>query len=65
MLDYFPDLRKYAKQGRIPAHKIGNQWRFSREELLEWFHASDLEALAEEAEAEYRSGQAVRLWPTE
>lgn len=58
-------LRKYAKKGRIPAHKIGNQWRFSREELLDWFHAADLQALAEEAEAEYRSGLAVRLWPRE
>jgi len=58
-------LRRYAKKGRIPAHKIGNQWRFSKEELLDWFHAADLDLLAEEAEKEYRSGQTVRLWPKE
>ncbi|TDA70454.1 MAG: helix-turn-helix domain-containing protein [Clostridia bacterium] len=33
-------LRKYAKKGRIPAHKVGGQWRFSREELLDWFRAT-------------------------
>ena len=58
-------LRKYAKKGKIPAHKIGNQWRFSKEELLDWFHAADLDLLAEEAEKEYRNRQTVRLWPKE
>lgn len=58
-------LRQYAKKGKVPARKIGNQWRFSKDELIEWFYATDLHALAEEAEQEYRSGQTVRLWPRE
>ncbi|MDI6814291.1 MAG: helix-turn-helix domain-containing protein [Desulfitobacteriaceae bacterium] len=58
-------LRQYAKKGKVPARKIGNQWRFSKDELIEWFYAANLDALAEEAEQEYRSGQAVRLWPRE
>ena len=33
-------LRRYAKRRAVPAHKIGGQWRFSREELLEWFRAA-------------------------
>lgn len=33
-------LRRYAKRGAVPAHKIGGRWRFSREELLEWFRAA-------------------------
>ncbi|MGI9862879.1 helix-turn-helix domain-containing protein [Moorella naiadis] len=59
--EYTP-LRKYAKKGKIPAHKIGNQWCFSKEELLDWFHAANLDVLAEEAEKEYRSEQTIRLW---
>ncbi|MEX0974471.1 MAG: helix-turn-helix domain-containing protein [Bacillota bacterium] len=29
-------VRAYARQGLIPAHKIGRAWRFSRPDLEEW-----------------------------
>ena len=27
---------RLVKQGRLPAFKVGNQWRFSEERLKEW-----------------------------
>ena len=27
---------RLAKQGRLPAFKVGNQWRFSEDRLKEW-----------------------------
>jgi excisionase family DNA binding protein len=33
-------VRAYARQGLIPAHKIGRAWRFSRSDLEEWVLAS-------------------------
>jgi excisionase family DNA binding protein len=29
-------LYKMLEQGRIPALRIGNQWRFERQKVLEW-----------------------------
>jgi excisionase family DNA binding protein len=29
-------IYKFAQQGRIPVSKIGNQWRFDREEIDAW-----------------------------
>ena len=29
-------IRAYARQGVIPAHKIGRTWRFSKTDLEEW-----------------------------
>lgn len=29
-------LLKLAQEGRIPAQKVGRQWRFSRQALLKW-----------------------------
>lgn len=29
-------VRKQARQGLIPGRKIGKEWRFSRESLVEW-----------------------------
>jgi excisionase family DNA binding protein len=29
-------LYRMAQEGRIPASKIGSQWRFDREEIDEW-----------------------------
>jgi len=29
-------IYKMAQQGKIPASKIGTQWRFKREEIDEW-----------------------------
>lgn len=32
-------LRRWARAGRIPAGKLGRQWRFSRRQLLEFIEA--------------------------
>jgi excisionase family DNA binding protein len=32
-------IYKMAQQGKIPASKIGAQWRFKREEIDEWVRA--------------------------
>lgn len=29
-------LLKLAQEGKVPGQKVGNQWRFSRQALLEW-----------------------------
>ena len=29
-------IREKAREGEIPARKIGREWRFSRQMLLEW-----------------------------
>ncbi|MBU4194814.1 MAG: helix-turn-helix domain-containing protein [Actinobacteria bacterium] len=29
-------VRKHARQGLIPGRKVGREWRFSRDSLLEW-----------------------------
>lgn len=29
-------LRKWIKENKVPAHKIGKQWKFKRSELEEW-----------------------------
>jgi excisionase family DNA binding protein len=29
-------IREYAKQGVIPAKKLGKQWRFVKADLLDW-----------------------------
>lgn len=29
-------IYKMAQAGRIPAHKVGRQWRFRREEIDKW-----------------------------
>ncbi|WP_281178324.1 helix-turn-helix domain-containing protein [Candidatus Desulfofervidus auxilii] len=30
-------LYKMAREGKIPAVKIGNQWRFKKEDIDKWF----------------------------
>jgi len=32
-------IYKMAQQGKVPASKIGAQWRFKREEIDEWVKA--------------------------
>jgi excisionase family DNA binding protein len=32
-------IYKWAQQGKIPVSKIGNQWRFNKEEVEEWAKA--------------------------
>jgi len=58
-------LLDYARKGKIPARKIANQWRFSKEELVDWFHLPTLDALLKEAEEEYGEGKTVRFWSKE
>ena len=29
-------IYRMARQGEIPAYKVGNRWRFSRHRLQEW-----------------------------
>jgi excisionase family DNA binding protein len=29
-------LYKMLEQGRIPALRVGNQWRFERQKVMEW-----------------------------
>jgi len=55
----------YARKGKIPAKKIANRWRFSKDELINWFRTSVLDILVREAEQEYREGKTTRLWPSE
>ena len=38
-------LYRLAKQGKIPARKVGGQWRFPREVLDEWLKLSTTAAL--------------------
>ena len=33
-----PVVKKMARDGRIPAHKVGKFWRFNEVELLEWLN---------------------------
>jgi len=35
-------VKDYARKGKIPAKKVGNVWRFSRQALLDWLNSSDL-----------------------
>ena len=32
-------IREQARQGRLPGRKVGKEWRFSREALLDWLRA--------------------------
>lgn len=41
-------LRKLARQKRIPAFKVGRDWKFSRESIVDWTksqHSSDHDAI--------------------
>jgi len=35
-------LYKLAKEGKMPAHKAGREWRFDAEELDKWMKAGKL-----------------------
>ena len=38
-LDWTPGyLRRMARQKRVPAHKLGREWRFYLSQLQEWLH---------------------------
>lgn len=34
-----PTLMKYIQDGKIPAQKLGWQWRFSKQALLKWLES--------------------------
>ena len=34
-------VREKARSGEIPGRKVGREWRFSREQLLDWLRAGD------------------------
>lgn len=46
-----PQVQKLAREGRIPAHKVGRLWRFDEEELNRWFfgETSDLDGVRKRA----------------
>jgi excisionase family DNA binding protein len=46
-----PQVQKLAREGKIPAHKIGRLWRFDEEELGQWFYGatSDLNGIRKRA----------------
>ena len=35
-------LKRLAQAGRIPGRRVGNQWRFSRQALMDWLAGKDL-----------------------
>jgi excisionase family DNA binding protein len=37
-------LQKFARRGEIPAHRIGDLWRFRASELDAWFKAKMLDS---------------------
>lgn len=40
-------LMKYVQEGLIPAQKLGWQWRFSKEALLEWLKSGQAQSKPE------------------
>jgi excisionase family DNA binding protein len=34
-------LQRMARQGRIPAHRVGDLWRFRASELDDWLRSGD------------------------
>lgn len=32
-------VRRLSREGRIPATKLGNRWRYVRDEIIEWVRA--------------------------
>lgn len=35
-------IYRMARQGEIPAYKVGNRWRFNRQRLEEWLSAHEV-----------------------
>lgn len=35
-------IYRMARQGEIPAYKVGNRWRFNRERLEDWLRAHEV-----------------------
>jgi excisionase family DNA binding protein len=36
-------IRQKARQGEMPGRKVGKEWRFSRQALLQWLAGGDRE----------------------
>lgn len=34
-------LKRLAQAGRVPGRRVGNQWRFSRQALMDWLAGTD------------------------
>ncbi len=34
-------LKRLAQAGRVPGRRVGNQWRFSRQALMDWLAGKD------------------------
>lgn len=35
-------IYRMARQGEIPAYKVGNRWRFNRERIEDWLRAHEV-----------------------
>jgi excisionase family DNA binding protein len=35
-------IYRMARQGEIPAYKVGNRWRFNRERIEEWLNEHEV-----------------------
>jgi len=40
-------VHKYAREGKIPAFKIGADWRFHRKSIEKWIHAKEQSGLSQ------------------
>ena len=52
-------VREQARRGRLPGRKIGREWRFSRQALLDWLAEMDDEPLSPDDLAAVREGIAA------
>mgnify|MGYP001160749351 CR=1 FL=1 len=34
-------VREYARQGKLPARKVGKAWRFKHEDINKWFDGEE------------------------
>jgi len=57
-------LYKLAREGRLPCHKVGRQWRFRREEIDRWMAAPDPGSASKRAGAGPVSRAAARKGDT-
>jgi excisionase family DNA binding protein len=51
---HYNTITIWAKQGKIPGRKVGNQWRFIREHLADWISGNYTEQQAPKERVELR-----------
>ncbi|WP_036246902.1 helix-turn-helix domain-containing protein [Methylobacter sp. BBA5.1] len=51
---HYNTITIWAKQGKIPGRKVGNQWRFIREHLADWISGNYTEQQAPEERVELK-----------